>query len=235
MRLNGNSRLLDVAQVWFAALVQGRWHANEDGIRFLQARKIRSRAKMPAIDELLDLRLRNMLDIRPPRIQHVHFVGIGIESRHLVPRFRKTQRQRQPHVSASNDGDLELGAFEELRFPVSWHESRRTPKLFWDAQAARPYEMSRTNIAGSRRLQKTLSIRCFSSPARCDCLANRSNIVGTRRALQPAVQGATGIPHAVNGIEFRPRRLNSYVRPLRSLGVYNSYGGCALPHFAGPR
>jgi hypothetical protein len=73
-----------------------------------------------------------------------------------VSRFRKTERERQAYIPASDDGDLELGAFEELRFPVSWHESRRTPKLFWDKQAARPHEMSQTNIAGSRRLQKTL-------------------------------------------------------------------------------
>src|SRR6202043_2053318 len=154
-------RLLDVAQVWFAALVQGRRHANEDGIRFLQARKIRGRAKMPAIDELLDLRLRNMFDVRTPRIQHIHFIGIGVESRNLVPRLRNPQREGQAPVPASDDGDLELGAFEELRFLVNGHESRRTPKLFWDTQAARP-QMSRTNITGSRRSPKKRSPSDFS-------------------------------------------------------------------------
>jgi hypothetical protein len=48
-----------------------------------------------------------------------------------VARFRETQGQRQPNISAANDGDFQLSAFEEFGFPVYWHELRRSPSHFW--------------------------------------------------------------------------------------------------------
>src|SRR5258708_17959649 len=111
---------------------------------------------MPAVDELLDLCLLDVLDIGPPCIQHVHFGGIGVESGHLVPCFRKTQRQRQAYISTSDDGDLKLGALEELRFPINWHESGCTPKLLGIHQSAKPYAKSRINIAGFSPTAKRL-------------------------------------------------------------------------------
>ncbi len=58
---------------------------------------------MPGIDELLDLVLRNVLDVGLAGIEHGHLGGIGVKSRDFVPRFGKAQRQRQAHIAAAND------------------------------------------------------------------------------------------------------------------------------------
>src|SRR6202007_1724597 len=90
--LNRGGCLLDVTQVRVSALVQRSWHANDNGVHFLQALEIRRGRKMPAVDELLNLCLRDMLDVRPARIEHIHFVWVRVESRTLVPSFRETKR-----------------------------------------------------------------------------------------------------------------------------------------------
>jgi hypothetical protein len=123
--------LFHVAEVGLTALVQRRRDTNNDGVRFLDACEIGGRAKVLGVDELLDLGLLDMLDVRLPGIEHVHFVRIGVESRDFVARFRETQGQRQSNVSAANDGDFQLSAFEEFGFPVYGHELRRSPNHFW--------------------------------------------------------------------------------------------------------
>jgi hypothetical protein len=75
--------------------------------------------------------LRDMLDVRLSRIEHVHFIRVGVESRDFVARFRETQCQREANVSAANDGDFQLSAFEKFGFPVYGHELRRSPNYFW--------------------------------------------------------------------------------------------------------
>jgi len=127
MGINRNGGLLDVAQIGFAALIERRGNADEDGVGFLQLLEIVGRAEMPAVDELLDLVPRNVLDVGLAGIELGHFVGIGIKSRDFVARFGEAQRQGQADVAAANDSHFEVGAFEKLRFPVDWHEFRRTP------------------------------------------------------------------------------------------------------------
>src|SRR6266481_6371770 len=85
---------------------------------------------MPAVDELLDLILRDVLDVGFAGIEHGHFVRVGIKSRDFVPRFGKSQRQQQAYIAAADDGYLQLGAFEKFRFPVDRHESRSTPSRY---------------------------------------------------------------------------------------------------------
>ncbi len=127
MRINGNGGLLHVAQIRFAALIERRGNTNEDGVGFPHLREIVACAEVPAVDELLDLVLRNVLDVGLTGIEHRHFVGIGIKSCDSVPRFGEAQRQGQADVAAANDSHFELGAFEKLGFPVDGHEFRRTP------------------------------------------------------------------------------------------------------------
>src|SRR2546430_2389989 len=85
------------------------------------------RAEVLAVDELLDLVLRNVLDVGLAGIEHGHLAGIGIESRDFVPRFGEAHRQGQADVAAANDSHFELAAFEKLGFPVNGHEFRRIP------------------------------------------------------------------------------------------------------------
>jgi hypothetical protein len=71
-----------------------------------------------------------MLDVGFSCVEHAHFVRISVESRDLVASFRETQSEWQSHISATNDGDLQLSAFEKFGFPVYWHELRRSPNHF---------------------------------------------------------------------------------------------------------
>src|SRR5216684_6289036 len=71
-----------------------------------------------------------------------------------------------------------------------------------ESQAAKPFEKSRINIAGSRRAQKRAQRGSHSAQSRCDELLKQSKIV-SRAGVPAAVQGATGIPHAASGIRRR--------------------------------
>ena len=128
MRIDGKGRLLDVGQIRFAALVERRGHTDEDGVEFFELREIGGGAKVPAMDELLDLISRNVFDVGLATIEHGHFLGVRIKSRDFVPCFGKAQRQRQAHVSAADDCHFELCAFENLRFPVNGHLLLFTPR-----------------------------------------------------------------------------------------------------------
>ncbi len=77
---------------------------------------------MLGIDELLDLGLRDVLDVGLAGVQHGHLFWIGVESGDFVARFGEAQAQREADVSAANDGDFELGAFEKFGFTIDCHE-----------------------------------------------------------------------------------------------------------------
>src|ERR1043166_2579616 len=102
---------------------------------------------MPTVHELLNLSLRDVLDIRFARIQHVDLAGVSIESGDFMSRLGEAQRERQPHVTTSDNAYLKLSALEEFRFPVNWHESRRTPSVGIQS-AAEPIAKGHINIAG---------------------------------------------------------------------------------------
>ena len=126
--LNGQSSLLDVAQVGFAALIERRGHADDDGIAFFQFFEIGGGAKMLAVHKLLNLGLLNVLDVGLAGIEHGHFFGIGVKTRNFVAGFGEAQGQRQSHISAANDAYFELGAFEKFGFPVDGHEFVIAPR-----------------------------------------------------------------------------------------------------------
>ncbi len=130
MGINRNGGLFDVAQIRFTALIERRGNADEDGVGFFQFLEIVGRAEMPAVDELLDLVLRNVLDVGLSGIEHRHFVRINIKPRDFVPRFGEAQCQGQADVAAANNSHFELGAFKEFGFPVDWHGFRRTPLFY---------------------------------------------------------------------------------------------------------
>lgn len=82
---------------------------------------------MAADDELLNLFLGNVLDVRAAGVQHLNLDGISIKTGDLVARFGKAQSQRQADVAAANDSYSELGAFEKFRSTFDGHGLRITP------------------------------------------------------------------------------------------------------------
>src|SRR5579885_244306 len=121
MRLNRDGGLFDETQVGIAAFVEGRGNADDDSVGFLQFGEIRGGLEMAAVDELLNLILRNVLDIGFARIELGDLGGIGIETGHFVPGFRKAQSQGKSHVATADDGDFELRTFEKFRLAIGWH------------------------------------------------------------------------------------------------------------------
>ncbi len=87
---------------------------------------------MLAVDVLLNLGLLDVLDVGLARIEHRNFFGIGIESSDFVAGFGKAEAEGKADISAANDADFKLGAFEEFGFTVDCHLSlRRAPRIFW--------------------------------------------------------------------------------------------------------
>jgi hypothetical protein len=72
--------------------------------------------------------LLDVLDVRFSGIQQVNLSGIGVESRDAVPGFRKTQRERQAHVTATDNRYLKLRTFKKFWFPIDGHELKRAPR-----------------------------------------------------------------------------------------------------------
>src|SRR5262249_52128556 len=121
VRANRLGRFLDVAQVRLAIFIEGRRHTDEDGIHFPQPLKVRGRSEVPAVDVLLDLGLLDMLDVRPPGIEHPCLFRVGIKPCHSVSGLGETQGQWEPDVSTSDDSYFQLCSLEEFRSPVTWH------------------------------------------------------------------------------------------------------------------
>src|SRR4029077_5947588 len=86
--------------------------------------------------ELLNLVLRNMLDVGLAGIEHLDLLGVGIKSGDFVAGFGEPQAQGQADVSTADDGNLQLAAFEEFGFPVDWHDLRRAPDIFGNTTGA---------------------------------------------------------------------------------------------------
>src|SRR5204862_6636581 len=62
VRLNGTGSLLDVGKIWFAALIQGSRHADDNRVHLDQAVKIAAGAEVLGADVLLNSGRRNMAD-----------------------------------------------------------------------------------------------------------------------------------------------------------------------------
>jgi hypothetical protein len=76
---------------------------------------------MFGLHELLNLVLRNVLDVGLPAVQLFDFYRVGVKPGHAMPGFGKPQPQRQSHVSASNNSDAELRALEKFRSAIGRH------------------------------------------------------------------------------------------------------------------
>jgi len=98
VRLNRDGCLRDVTQVRLAPLVQRGRHANDDGVCFLQAREIRRRRKMPAIDELAGSSSAEYARYTTARIQHIHFVGSVSNPVTLCPASPKRSASGNPNI-----------------------------------------------------------------------------------------------------------------------------------------
>jgi len=59
-----------------------------------------------AVDELLNLVLRDVFDVRLAGIEHGNLAGIGIETGHLMPGFSKAQGQRKSYITASDNSNF---------------------------------------------------------------------------------------------------------------------------------
>jgi len=144
VRVNGDRGVLDVAEVRLTTFIERRGNADDDGVDILQFREIGGGAKMLAVDELLDFGLRDVLDVGLARVEHGHFLGIGVKSSDFVARFGEAQAQGEADVSASHDANFELGTFEKLGFSIDCHELRRAPRIFFGGTTGRTAGNART-------------------------------------------------------------------------------------------
>src|SRR5579872_1889775 len=146
VRVDREAGVLDVAQVGFAAFVERRRDADDDGVDIFELGEIGGGAEVLAVDVLLNLGLLNVLDVGLARIEHRDLFGIGIESCHFVTGFGETEAEGKADISAADDAYFELATFEKFGFTVAWHLSlRRAPKIV--GGAARP--KGRKNWDGS--------------------------------------------------------------------------------------
>ena len=106
MRLDGDGCLLDVAKIGFATLIERSGNTNQDGVGFLELGKIGGGSEVAAVDELLNLGLLYVFDVRFAGVEHGNLGGIGIETGDFVAGFGKTQSQGESHVTASDNSNF---------------------------------------------------------------------------------------------------------------------------------
>ncbi len=117
-------RLLDVGKVGLVPLIERRGDADHDGVHIRQTREIIRRREMFRADVLLDSGTGDVPDVALALIELLDLAGIGVEANHAVPSFGKAQSQGQPDVTAADNPDFELRAFEKFRFPLDKHSER---------------------------------------------------------------------------------------------------------------
>ncbi len=115
---DGARGVLDVAQVGFAALVEGRGDADEDRVHFAKAGEIGCGVEMLGIDVSFDFFGGNVLDVGLAGVQLFNFGLIEVESRDALADVGKPERERKSHVTAADDSDLDALIRKELRFTV---------------------------------------------------------------------------------------------------------------------
>jgi len=71
------------------------------------------------------------LDVDLPALSMVTLFGSVSNPVTLWPASAKRRAQRQPNVSAANDGDFQLSTLKNSGFRL-WHELRRSPRYFGD-------------------------------------------------------------------------------------------------------
>jgi hypothetical protein len=59
-----------------------------------------------AVDELLNLVLANMLDVRLAGIEHGNFAGVGVKTRDFVTGFREAQGEGKSYITAADDSNF---------------------------------------------------------------------------------------------------------------------------------
>ena len=119
-------RLFDVAQVRLAPFIERRWNADQHGVHVAQSREIGGGVEALALDVLADFVGRDVLDVGLAGVQFVDFAGIGIESGDALADIRKAQRQRQSHVPAADNADLDVFPCKELRLAFRSHPASKT-------------------------------------------------------------------------------------------------------------
>ena len=82
---------------------------------------------MLGLHELLNLVLRDVLDVGLAAIQLLDFSGVGVKTGNAVASFGKPQSQRESYIAAPNNSDAELRAFEIFRSAICWHGNRLRP------------------------------------------------------------------------------------------------------------
>ena len=87
------------------------------------ARKIRRRAKMFRLHELLNLVLRNVLNVGLAAVQLLDFRRVRVKAGDAVSGFGEAQPERQSHISTTNNSDAKLRALKIFRPAVCWHGS----------------------------------------------------------------------------------------------------------------
>src|SRR6185369_17811217 len=94
--------------VWLAVFRQWRWNTNENCLDFAHPAEIGGRRKSPSCNCRRNDASFNMLDVALTSLEPLDLFSIDIKSKHCHARARKLQRQRQPNISQTNDGDFHL-------------------------------------------------------------------------------------------------------------------------------
>jgi len=115
---DGARGILDEAEVRLAPLVERSGDADEDCIHFAKTGEIGCRIEMFCIDVSFDFIGGNVLDVGLASIQFVDFGLIEVESCNAPADIREPECERESHVSAADNSDLDVLASKKLRFPL---------------------------------------------------------------------------------------------------------------------
>src|SRR5438874_11949236 len=106
MRRNHPPSFNNERNIRLAVLVERRRHANDHRLHLFDPAEISRSGKFPSIHRLGDVRWGDVIDITLLIIQKLHLPGINIQAKDGYTRPSKLERQRQPHITETNNGYL---------------------------------------------------------------------------------------------------------------------------------
>ena len=106
MRGDGAAGVGDVGDVGLTVLVEGRGHADDDGVHAVAHGEIVGGAEVTAFDLLGDAFGGDVLDVALAGVHGLDLAAVDVDARDVHPRTGELQAERQPHVTQTNDGDF---------------------------------------------------------------------------------------------------------------------------------
>jgi hypothetical protein len=124
MRSDGLDRVCDIAQVWFAMLIERGGHADDDRVHLRDFRVICRGAKSGLLRFLNGVG-ENANDVGTAGVEGFHLVRRNVEAGYPEALATEEQRQRQPNVSHPDDPDA---GFAGLHLPLKLSQPRPSRK-----------------------------------------------------------------------------------------------------------